>query len=150
MITPWVLGTVLALVALAFVLYPMFSDAAPAPDRMADDAPAADSPGKIAVDALREVEFDRATGKLSDSDYSALKSQYTRDALAAMRAQESDDVPADAAPDDEAEAAILRYRIHSVACATCGPRPELGARFCSSCGKELSGGASGVRRRASG
>jgi hypothetical protein len=31
-----------------------------------------------AIDALREIEFDRATGKLSDDDYAALKTEYTR------------------------------------------------------------------------
>ena len=34
-----------------------------------------------AVVALREIEFDRATGKLSDADYAELKTRYTRAAL---------------------------------------------------------------------
>ncbi|MDQ6828159.1 MAG: c-type cytochrome biogenesis protein CcmI [Gemmatimonadota bacterium] len=148
MITPWVLGTVLALVALAFVLYPLFSGQPEHGDRTSKAARGAESPSTIAVAALREVEFDRATGKLSDSDYAALKSQYTREALTAMRAEETGGDSSDSMPEDEAEAAILRYRVLGVACDSCGPRPELGAKFCSSCGKRLA--AFPTVRRASG
>ena len=35
--------------------------------------------------ALREIEFDRATGKLSDADYDFLKARYTARALDALR-----------------------------------------------------------------
>ncbi len=41
---------------------------------------------RSAIDALREIEFDRATGKLSDDDYAALKAEYTRTALVELRA----------------------------------------------------------------
>jgi len=37
--------------------------------------------------ALKEIEFDRATGKLSDADYEQLKAKYTEAALAAMRGE---------------------------------------------------------------
>src|SRR2546426_1547312 len=40
------------------------------------------SPGAVALRALKEIEFDRATGKLSDADYDALKAEYTAAALA--------------------------------------------------------------------
>src|SRR2546425_8146513 len=45
------------------------------------------SPGAVALRALKEIEFDRATGKLSDTDYDALKAEYTAAALAALRAE---------------------------------------------------------------
>ena len=69
------------------VLYPLFDDLA-LPNRggRARDATA---PSVEAVQALREIEFDRETGKLSDSDYSALKTRYTREAVAAFRDEES-------------------------------------------------------------
>lgn len=128
-----VLGTVLALAALAFVLVPLFV----APRAGAGAPHAVPSPAPVdAIAALREVEFDRETGKLSDSDYAALKAEYTRDALAALRAQ-------DAAPsgvsDAEVEAMILAYRAPRKACATCGPRPEADAIYCSACGRFLPG-----------
>ena len=37
--------------------------------------------------ALREIEFDRETGKLSDDDYASLKAKYTGEALAALDLQ---------------------------------------------------------------
>src|SRR2546425_7709399 len=45
------------------------------------------SPGAVALRALKEIEFDRATGKLSDADYDALKQKYTAEALVALRAE---------------------------------------------------------------
>ncbi|HEY6210255.1 MAG TPA: hypothetical protein VIW28_14420, partial [Gemmatimonadales bacterium] len=47
------------------------------------------SPRAVALRALKEIEFDRATGKLSDDDYDALKRRYTTEALAALRAERS-------------------------------------------------------------
>jgi hypothetical protein len=78
-----VIGTVLAVGALAFVLYPVFFGVtrrvsyAPPPPR--------ESEREAAVGALREIEFDRATGKLSDTDYADLKARYTEEAVVAMR-----------------------------------------------------------------
>src|SRR5207248_11380792 len=45
------------------------------------------SPRAVALRALKEIEFDRATGKLSDADYDTLKARYTAEALAALRAE---------------------------------------------------------------
>jgi cytochrome c-type biogenesis protein CcmI len=130
-----IVGTILALAALTFVLYPLFSDVRPhrVAVRAAESEPSA---AQAAIAALREVEFDRETGKLSDSDYAKLKADYTREALAAMRAQ---DATSAAVGDDEVEAAILKYRTRVLACPTCGPRPEPDAAFCSSCGRYLAG-----------
>jgi hypothetical protein len=117
-------GTALAILALCFVLYPLFREplgmgARPAASpRVAGVA--------TAVDALREIEFDHVTGKLSDTDYAELKSSYTQSAVAAMRDsdRESDDVG------DADRAAV-------VICERCGPRPERDAVYCSECGQAL-------------
>lgn len=131
-------GTVLALVALAFVLYPLFVE----PGRVRVSAAAAGRESgeerERAVAALREIEFDRETGKLSDADYAQLKAAYTQDAVAAMRAEESAAALAGPAL-DPAEAAVLTYRQRARECGRCGLRPELDARYCSSCGLFLDG-----------
>jgi hypothetical protein len=125
-------GTLLALGALAYVLWPVIvmaerratQPSAPGPH----DSPSADQePDSIA--ALREIEFDHATGKLSETDYTALKSQYTAEAVAALRARE--------ASDDPIEAEIRRVRAQTRVCPMCGPRPEPAARYCSRCGAAL-------------
>jgi hypothetical protein len=145
-VTPLLIGTVLALLALAFVLYPLVvAGAAPSAASRARtvrhaERDAASAQGS-AIDALREVEFDRATGKLSDADYEALKAAYTSEAIAALRADDSSSAVAALAADDPAEAAVLRYRNEFAVrtCAVHGPRPELDAAYCSDCGRYLAG-----------
>lgn len=151
MILALVLGTAIALAALAFVLWPLFAPAvaSAAPRRRVAPAIAG---GDDAVDVLREIEFDRETGKLSDHDYATLKATYTERALVEMRtrdaetAEDADRAPvaaptavAAAAGEDAAEAAIRRMRARLRECATCGPRPEPDAVYCSSCGRYLPG-----------
>jgi hypothetical protein len=97
-----------------------------------------ETPRGIALAALKEIDFDRETGKLSESDYEFLKTKYTKVALEALRA-ESHPVPADAI---EAVVAAKVRTIRSAGsaqprCAICGPRPEPDAIFCSTCGVHL-------------
>ena len=107
--TALLIGTALAVASLCFVLYPLFRANIAAPRQSRSERPARSS----AVEALRELEFDRQTGKISDSDYEALKARYTEQALAVMRAG---DTPV---------------------CERCGPRPGHEADFCSNCGAAL-------------
>jgi hypothetical protein len=79
-----------------------------------------ETPRGVALTALKEIDFDRETGKLSDADYQFLKAKYTALALEALREEES------------RPAATL-------SCVTCGPRPEPDAVFCSTCGIRLTG-----------
>ena len=97
-----------------------------------------ETPRGIALAALKEIDFDRETGKLSEGDYELLKAKYTRVALEALRT-ESHGVTPDGI--DAMVAAKVRTipfagspRPH---CATCGPRPEPDAVFCSTCGLRL-------------
>lgn len=108
---PLLAGTFLALAALSFVLYPLLvpEPVASGPEPIASSMPPVPARNH-AVDVLREIEFDRATGKLSDSDYAELKSIYTQRAVEAMRPN------------------------GALVCNQCGPRPEADARFCSNCG----------------
>lgn len=124
------LGATLAVAALAFVLQPLFVSAVP---RVAGARPADGAATDGAVSALREVEFDRATGKLSEQDYAVLKARYTAAALAELRAGE----PGSAVSDSDVEAVIRRYRAATISCPACGPRPEGDARYCSNCGRSL-------------
>ena len=107
--TALLIGTALAVVSLCFVLYPLFR----ADISVAQRGTARKSRATLAVDALRELEFDRETGKISDSDYEPLKARYTEQALTVMRAG--------------------NFRV----CETCGPRAERDAEFCSNCGSTL-------------
>ena len=107
--TALLIGTALAVASLCYVLYPLYRvDVRP----VARAAPTRNRESS-AVEALRELEFDRQTGKLSDSDYDALKARYTAQAVTAMRAG------------------------NAPFCQNCGPRPEPDAEYCSTCGASL-------------
>lgn len=119
-------------------------------------------PSTAGAEALREIEFDRAMGKLSEEDYLALRAQYEQ-ALAARNARRpssgggapaavpSPGQPAGAAaveasrggdtppsdPEEHAEWLVRRARQVTIACPECGERPEPDARYCSNCGRYL-------------
>lgn len=150
-------GALLALFGVAFVIEPLFRGEPASdqrPDPIADDSDAefflAATPRAQALSALREIEFDRDTGKLDDADYDALKARYTREAVEAMRAEEvaaAASASTGASAEDDSLDRLAEERIARAAqavldtprtiCPICGPRPEQDATFCSSCGRNL-------------
>lgn len=127
------IGVLLAVAALALVLEPLFRRGSGEPvleggTAGEEDPLEAESPKLKALVALREIEFDKATGKLSEEDYLRLKAKYEREALAAIAAEEK----ASAVKEP-----VLASRRGSVECPTCGPRPEAAPVFCSNCGRPL-------------
>ncbi|MEX2157355.1 MAG: zinc ribbon domain-containing protein [Gemmatimonadales bacterium] len=134
-----IVGVVLAAGATYYVLLPILRPPVPTPAGAAEsdegDDPDDDmSLQTVALRALKEIEFDRATGKLSDTDYEALKAKYTEEALVAMRGEqgagsrEQGAKPAKPAP---------RSPLPAPSCPEHGPRPEPDAVFCSTCGRRL-------------
>ena len=144
---PLAIGIVLALAALAVVLAPVLgAEAEPTRPAARADASTALLPDDVvegsAIVALREIEFDRATEKISDADYDALRQRYTAAALAELRAQDAGAAPAvarAASADELAERIIGKYKPAERTCTTCGPRPEPDALYCSTCGAFLPG-----------
>jgi hypothetical protein len=103
----------------------------------------------VALSALREIEFDKETGKLSDADYAELKAEYTVAAVAAIRQEAARPSGvaagtggASSVSDSDVEA-MIAARARAIAggsapaCRSCGPRPESDAVFCSACGRRL-------------
>ncbi|MFI5235701.1 MAG: zinc ribbon domain-containing protein [Gemmatimonadales bacterium] len=100
----------------------------------------------VALLALREIEFDRETGKLSDVDYDRLKQSYTSEALAALRVEEGKAARAPEAVESLIAARVLQLSAGGSAplclsasasqrCPSCGTHPpEPDAIFCSNCG----------------
>ena len=139
-------GVLLAVGLLALVIQPLWTGAGkptPGPSGDVDEADLvdldeSDSPKIQALLALREIDFDRATGKLSDGDYEQLKARYTAKALAAMREEEASEAIPSPDRDDQAERMIARSKPgRRAVCPSCGPRPEPNVVFCSSCGRSL-------------
>jgi rRNA maturation endonuclease Nob1 len=111
-----------------------------------------ETPQGIALTALKEIEFDRETGKLSDADYEFLKAKYTAAALEALRQESEKEEPDDVEAIVAAKVRALRSAPAATSsnpttsnpdrwCKTCGPRPEPDAIFCSSCGQRLPTGS---------
>lgn len=82
----------LAVVAVFFVARPFLRDPAPASDRLDELDPAAKRHLELAEErdralaALKELEFDHRTGKVSDEDYRAQVGPLRRRAADALRA----------------------------------------------------------------
>ncbi len=126
------------LAALGLVLAPILwpHDVAPEPPEPVDPE---ETRRGMALAALREIEFDQATGKLSETDYQQLHHRYSAEALVALRAEAEEGGNADPV---EARIAAKVHALRSsstVSCPDCGPRPEPDALFCSSCGLVLGG-----------
>jgi len=111
-----------------------------------------ETPKGIALAALKEIEFDRETGKLSDTDYELLKAKYTLAAVEALRGEETGPVSNEIEALIAAKVRSLRSATATTpldtsarsdssrdgpVCNTCGPRPEADALFCSTCGCRL-------------
>jgi hypothetical protein len=137
MVLEAVAAALVGVAALWLVLQPLIGSARRAPPPFEPIDPE-ETPRGAALAALKEIDFDRETGKLSDGDYEFLKAKYTTLALEALRAESADVTP-------DAIEAMVAARVRSLrsagsapaACSNCGPRPEPDAVFCSSCGQRL-------------
>ena len=143
-------GVLLAAGAVVYVLRPLFHSGVGRdyPEAAAEDEGADPdddlSPRAVALRALKEIEFDRATGKLSETDYALLKLQYTGEALTALRAENTGSAMRDAGTEVSAAGSppashipLPASRISHPVCPAHGARSETGAQFCSECGRRL-------------
>lgn len=154
MLAETVAAAVVGALALWLVLQPLIRPAkrSSAPIEPIDPE---ETPKGIALAALKEIEFDRETGKLSDEDYGLLKARYTAAALEALRSDRAAVAGGPASDDVESMVAARLRALRSTSgttssdppvpsnstqplCPSCGPRPEADAAFCSTCGRRLS------------
>ena len=129
-------GLFIALLAVALVLEPLIRASRgqriePGPS-LFSEGPEDEDPvlGRRdrALAALREIEFDQATGKLSDEDFEKLYAQYSVEAVAALK---GDDRSSDSV---EALISQARARKGPRFCDQCGSALEGSRRFCVECG----------------
>jgi hypothetical protein len=162
-----VAAALVGLAVVALIIGPLAGQGSAASATIDEPEDLEETPKGVALAALREIEFDRATGKLSDEDYDGLKAKYTSEALAVLRAEGAEKggnagaaeaaggaeasppvaaVATDSAPDPVE--ALIADRVRQLQtgmarCPTCGPRPESDALFCSTCGRSLTVGGCG-------
>lgn len=96
---------------------------------------------ELALQGLRELEFDREMDKLDESDYASLKANLENHALAAMRGLEqlapaSRPTLVRLASNRSCSSMQLDSRAFSF-CSQCCSRAGVGYRFCPDCGTAL-------------
>jgi hypothetical protein len=101
-----ILALALAVACVVFVARPFLREPAPANDRLAELSPAERDRMRLAEDrdralaALKELEFDHRTGKISDADYRELVGPLRQQAAEALRALEPRTTSAVPEPED--------------------------------------------------
>lgn len=136
---------VLALVAVGFVGVPLLRERwADEDTEPAEDVEELYHRRESTYSALKELEFDYRTGKLSDTDYSDLVTKYREEALEVLGEIEGYEAGVDAEVNSEPTSrrgpAPLRLQpepdAHAdlVTCPECGGEIPAGARFCRECG----------------
>jgi hypothetical protein len=150
-----VAAALVGLAVVALIIGPLAGNSTPPPPELDEPEDLEETPKGMALSALREIEFDKATGKLSDEDYQALKTKYTAEALAVLRTEGAGAASAFPTPPPASEPstpaavdaveALVADRVRQLQagtarCPTCGPRTEGDSLFCSTCGRSLSVG----------
>lgn len=114
-------AVIVALLAAGLVVYPIvYGKSGLLNDTVSGAVVEKETKKRVALAALKEVEYDRAAGKLDDADYAAMKGQLEMEALSALSAAEDR---------TDGPTSSITHR--------CGFVNPGGSRFCAGCGKRL-------------
>jgi len=166
------LGIVLATLVVFWVLYPVVAGKEAPMERDDEELTEAQHRKRVALFALRDVEYDYHAGKLDEEDYLKMKREISSEALEALDAEEAEwaeregrkaalaaareladpdagDVEdRDSGVEDEIQALRDSLR-EGVVCRECGQPSPRGSRFCGECGSALRASGDPVEPRAS-
>jgi len=135
------LGAGLVAVAIVvFIVQPVARGLHASLERDDDELTETEARKRVALLALRDVEYDFLAGKLDDNDYRSLKGELTAEALAALEADERARAGTSGGAEAALEAEIAQVRAglrEARFCSECGGQNEPGSRFCSACGHAL-------------
>jgi hypothetical protein len=81
---------------------------------------------QLAYEAIKDLEFERASGKLSEDDYQTVRRELEAEAIGVLKTIDAIDEPEAPAPPPVAPA-----------CPSCGHAVEPDHAFCSGCGTKI-------------
>lgn len=120
--TVLLIGIVLALITAGWVVVPLlFRSGSFVADLVPSHIIDREARRNVAFAALKEIEYDRAAGKLNDADYAQLRGQLELEALEALQLGEGAADQSASGPEPHA----------------CGFENPSGSRFCAGCGQRL-------------
>lgn len=133
--------TSISLAAMFFAFWPVMKGS---PDRIEMLAVSSDDrrdgllqEKEEAVSAVKEIEFDYASGKLSSEDYSRLSSGYENRVIALLKELDEYDAKDPVTQAIEDEIRELRAGGGEKGCAQCEGSKRAGYKFCPACGTEV-------------
>jgi hypothetical protein len=88
---------------------------------------------KDILSAIRDLDFDFSTGKVTEDDYSTLRAQLVAEAALHIQPEKS-------VEDDQLEAMISARKTSlskGLDCSHCGKKITAGSRYCSQCGTAM-------------
>lgn len=135
-------GVLLAAGIALYVLEPVLSRRSAPLYRGSDEHDEAAARRRVALAALRDLEYDRATGKVDGEDYQRLRTELSREALVQLEPAatevDSNSAAARASRALEDEIATIRRALREgLQCAVCRRLNAFGAKYCGGCGKRL-------------
>jgi hypothetical protein len=138
-VVAFLIGLGLLILALPLVVSPLRSSphGLPRAAELADHA-AVPTHTQVLL-ALRELEFDHQTGKVTPEDYASLRADLMVHAASAIQ---DEDAAEEQLSNQIEDAVRLRRttRTQGSSCRACGKRLEPGDRFCPGCGSAVQGG----------
>ena len=125
-----------------FIMQPVVKGLHASLDREDDELTETEARKRVALLALRDVEYDFLAGKLDEDDYRSIKGDLTAEALAALEADEAakEGAAGQSGGADGIEGEIARLRANfsdESSCPACAYANQNGSRFCSACGQAL-------------
>ncbi|MBW3534679.1 MAG: c-type cytochrome biogenesis protein CcmI [Gemmatimonadetes bacterium] len=133
-------AALLAGAVVLFLLHPMITGESAPMEGEEDEMTEAESRRRVKLRALRDVEYDHATGKLDDDDYESLKRELSAEALAALEAEKAERADRDPASLEDEIARVREGLRSGLTCARCGHLNAADSRFCAHCGTRLAVG----------
>ena len=131
-ISALLIGIVLLCAAIAYVSLPFWEKRKKSIKDSIGTQPEAGHEAVLA--ALRDLDFDFKTGKVSEDDYQSLRAQ--------LLVQAAQYIEAERKAEEQLEALIQSRRtnkrpVRMVSCPSCGNKIHAGDLFCSSCGTKV-------------